>query len=89
MTLFHFFTVSSLLFKILFTGYWLHNLTTFLLRTFVLRWGPVRAAGYFVSTLIRMSMFMVTWILLFLAPYPLSSVPMVSLIWLIVVFSER
>ncbi|RUS85238.1 hypothetical protein EGW08_006999 [Elysia chlorotica] len=83
------FGVSSLLFRVLFCGFWLHNLATFLLHTFLFRWGPVRAASRFVGTMISMTMFLVSWLLLLLAPYPLSSVPVVVLVWLLVLFPER
>ncbi|KAK3794530.1 hypothetical protein RRG08_003681 [Elysia crispata] len=83
------FGVSSLLFKVLFCGFWLHNLATFILRAFIFGWGPVRAGSYFVGTMICMLMFLVSWLLLFLGPYPLSSVPIVSLVWLLVLFPER
>lgn len=83
------FGVSSLLFRFLFTGFWIHNLATFCLRVFAFRWGAIRSAGYFLNTLISMSMFMVSWLVLFFAPYPLSSVPVVALIWLMVLFTER
>ncbi|GFN81429.1 hypothetical protein PoB_000793500 [Plakobranchus ocellatus] len=83
------FGVSSGLFRFLFTGYWLHIISSIILRMVVLGWSFVYAVSSSIATIISMSMFMVSWLLLFLAPYPLSSVPAVSLVWLVVLFLER